>query len=801
MAGASSQFAPNTVFDSLFSFEAGMNAGENALLLQKNQLAFASNLTVRGTFAHPRSPRNRYSFDLTAAPELQAALLNHSFLFQGYCYYKPDSGPETLMASITGRLYQFIPNVTTLVATVIDVTGANPQSPIATQCWLWQAENFVFWNDGINLPVFFDGTNTRRSRGNTGIQPPNYLTAQQLLVLSPGQTAAIPFVQFVGNSGVATLQLTQNFTGLNGDNIVFPGIPGLFGQVTAGAGTSSITVNLTVPVKPFLIGSGALILDTTAAPSDFTLASDTVIPNGYQVGTSTSAVNLTGNYTGLNGDFVTISNGSTLAISGTVTAGAGTPNLTITLLPPVTLAPDIYNGAPITLAAGSKLNISTPPSAAAQFPVGRMGAYGKGRVWMSLADGQQFIAGDIVGGPSGTKSLNYRDSILNITENSYLVGGGTFRVPGSIGDIRAMIFEAELDVSLGQGPLQVYTPTHVFSCQAPVDRLTWQSLTNPILTETVIANGGLGQNSTFLVNSDTYYRAVDGWRSLILARRDFEKWNNTPISNEVDRILAQDNQALLPWGTGCFFDNRAVMSIAPISTANGVYHHGLVVINTDLITTIRGKDNQDPAYDGVWPGQNVMGILTGQFALVQRCFQFVYNTVQATLELWELLPSAAADVANNPRALSGDNNSTDAIQWWFESPSLQFGESIENRTYKGLTNGEIHVDNLVGRVDFAVFWKPDQYPCWVPWHNWSECAQKNTGASTDNTKPQFRPRMGLGTPSSVPCDPSTKRPLREGYTFQIKVVITGQCEFIGFRCAAVVLPEPTFAPPACSILC
>lgn len=800
MAGASNQFSPNTVFDSLFSFEAGMNAGENALLLQKNELAFASNLTVRGTFAHPRSPRNRYTLDLTAAPQLATEISTKTFLFQGYCYYQPDSGNATVMASITGRLYQFIPNFVTKVATVIDVTGANPQSPTATQCWLFQAENFVIWNDGINLPVFFDGTNTRRSRGNTGVQPPNYLLADQLLVLSPGQTAGIPFVQFAGLSGPATLKLTQNFVGLVGDNLVFPGVPGLFATVTSGVGTTSIGVNLTVPLKPFLIGSGTLVLDTTAAPTDFTLAADTVIPNGYQVGTSTSTVNLTANYTGLNGDFVTISNGSTLAISGTVTAGAGTPTLTITLLPPVTLAPDIYNGTPITLRAGSKLNISTPPNAPAQFPVGRMGAYGKGRIWMSLADGQQFMAGDIVGGPSGTKSLDYRDAILNITENAYLVGGGKFRVPGSIGDIRAMIFEAELDVSLGQGPLQVYTPTHVFSCQAPVDRLTWQSLTNPILTETVIANGGLGQNSTFLVNSDTYYRAVDGWRSLILARRDFEKWNNTPISHEVDRILAQDNQALLPWGTGCFFDNRAVMSIAPVSTANGVYHQGMVVINTDLITTIRGKNDQDPAYDGVWPGQNVMGIITGQFSLVQRCFQFVFNTVQTSLELWELLTSAAADVTNNPNPVVGDNG-TDAIQWWFESPSLQFRESIENRTYKGLINGEIHVDNLVGRVDFQVFWKPDQYPCWIPWHSWSECARQNTGASTDNTKPQFRPRMGLGTPSKRFCDPSTNRPLAEGYTFQIKVVVTGQCEFIGFRCAAVVLPEPTFAAPACSVLC
>lgn len=700
------------------------------------------------------------------------------------------------MASISGRLYQFIPNVVTRIATVIDRTGTNSQSPIATQCWLWQAENYVFWNDGINLPVFFDGTTTVRSRGNTGIQPPNYLLSDQLLVLSPGQTSSIPFVQFVGLTGVATLHLTQNFTGSNGDNFVFPGIPGLFGQVTAGAGTQTITVNLTVPVKPFLIGSGSLLLDTTAAPNDFTLASPTTIPNGYVVGTSTSAVTLTGNYTGANGDFVTISSGSTLAINGTITAGAGTPNLTIQLLPPVTLAPDIYNGTAITLAAGSKLIKSTPANAPAQFPPGRMGAYGRGRVWMSLADGEQFIAGDIVGGPSGTKALNFRDAILNVTENNFLVGGGTFRVPGSIGDIRAMIFIAELDTSLGQGPLMVLTPTHVFSCQAPVDRLTWQSLTNPILTETIISNGGLGQNSTFLVNSDTYYRAVDGWRSLILASREFKTWNNTPISHEIDRILAQDNQSLLPWGTGGFFDNRILMSVAPVSTANGVYHQGIVVINTDLVTTIREK--KDPAFDGVWPGMNVMGVMVGQFSLVQRCFQFIYNTVQTNLELWELLPESACDVQNAPQTAIVGDNGTQAIQWWFETGSL-FKEEPAERTFKSLENGEIMIDKLVGRVDFQAFYKPDQYPCWIPWLAWSECAVASSGGN--NIKPQFRPRMGLGTPSKNNCDPSTNRPLPHCYSFQFKLVITGQCEFVGARFMAVTIAEPTFAPPACNAVC
>lgn len=124
----------------------------------------------------------------------------------------------------------------------------------------------------------------------------------------------------------------------------------------------------------------------------------------------------------------------------------------------------------------------------AELPPGRMGAYGLGRTWLCLTDGRSFIAGDLVGGASGTPTYNFRDAVLNVTENDYIVGGGAFIIPEGVGSITAMCFIANLNLQLGQGPLMVFTHNSVYSCQAPVDRLTWQSLTNPILTQALIAN-------------------------------------------------------------------------------------------------------------------------------------------------------------------------------------------------------------------------------------------------------------------------------------------------------------------------
>ena len=679
-----------------------MNSGVSPLLLQKNQLAWASNATTRGNLLHPRPVRRILALQFPS-PAVQTAVTTG--LFQGYVYYKPDLGPETLVASISGRLYQFIPIGTT--ATVADITGTNPQSATALQAWLIQAENYVIWTDGVNLPVFFDGTNTARSNGTPPPPPPAAIYKSTALFTIPG-----------------------NYNGFS--------------------------------VPP---------------PAPITIA-------------------LNSNFLGPNGDTIGVNLGSSTPLTGIVVSGTGTTNIGVTFY--------IQNNNPpfnINVPTGAVVQDTTFPNPPVfQFPIGRQTAYVRNRIWMALADGLQYMAGDIVGGPSGTKALGFRDAILNITENQFLVGGGTFRVPGSIGAITAMIGTAQIDVSLGQGPLMVFTATHVFSCNAPVDRLTWQSLTNPLVTEPAIGNGALGQYSTFLTNSDTIYRSPDGIRSLILAAQDFNLWIRTPISREVARILSFDNAALLAFGSGCFFDNRILMTAAPVATASqGVYHQALVALNTDLISTVREKES--PAYDGAWPGLNIMGITTGLFALVQRCYTFVFNPVLSVLELWELMPEASSSVENNPNPPLVGDSGTDAITWWFESPVLFKEQTPAQRAFKRLDNGEISVDKLVGRVDFQVFYKPDQYPCWTLWRAWSQCGIQNTGQPTDNSKPGFVPRVGLGTPSGDPCDYFTNRPMREGFNFQVKVVITGQCEFIGARFEALVIPMPKYAPPICAPVC
>lgn len=425
-----------------------------------------------------------------------------------------------------------------------------------------------------------------------------------------------------------------------------------------------------------------------------------------------------------------------------------------------------------------------------QLPPGRMGAYGMGRNWECLPDGKQFVASDIVGSSSGTQAENYRDAVLNVTENIFLAGGGNFTVPGSVGDIMAMRFVATLDASLGQGALQIVTPTTIFSCNAPVDRTTWQDMTNPILTESLISNGGKGQNSTVLANGDLLFRSIDGIRSLILARRDFDTWGNTPVSFEVDDILSQDDPGLLRYGSAIVFDNRLLMTTHAIQHAQGVYWQGLVPLNFDPVSSLRGK--LPSVYDsGIWSGLNVLQLVLGQFNDVERGFAFVLNTTTGAtkIELWELMKSGIAD---------NDGANDIPIVWGFTSASLKFGqEDPRARQLLKLQDGEIYIEDLIGTVEFDAGYFPDQYPCRVPWLRWQECQTSDAS----NSKPGFRPRIGLGEPSGLPCDVSNNRPLREFYTFQFDLMIKGHCVFLGARFKAVTQPQSEFSKPSCAVIC
>lgn len=413
-----------------------------------------------------------------------------------------------------------------------------------------------------------------------------------------------------------------------------------------------------------------------------------------------------------------------------------------------------------------------------ELPPGRQLTYGQNRITQAQPNGISFIVGDQVGGPSGSPFYQFRDAVLKVSENDLLANGGFFPVPSNLGQISAICVTSQLDASLGQGPVMVVCPGGVFSCNLPSDRTIWNTLTTPIVADSLIGFGGLSQNSTIVVNGDLMFRAVDGIRSLIMARREFWSWGNAPISFEMNRIIAQDTVTLLPYVSAVQFDNRMLMSCAPLNGPQGVYSQGLIALNFDPVSTLQGKGAS--VYDGLWTGLNVLQMIEGQFNGVHRCFAFTYSTTEKTIQLYEILKGSQGNYDNGDKP----------ITWSFETPVLYRDPNTKGYyDLCSLEDGEFYVRDVVPgtQIDFKVEFRPDFSACWFPWHEFPYCNAPGSNA------PIYGDRLGLGKPYTMLPNKVNYSNANFAHWFQLRFTINGHCTIMGMHISAARQPESRYA--------
>lgn len=429
-------------------------------------------------------------------------------------------------------------------------------------------------------------------------------------------------------------------------------------------------------------------------------------------------------------------------------------------------APWIYNGATTvrsdTVGAGGK----------AQVPTGKAMCYAQGRLHVSYASGRAFVIGDIVGGDSGTAAFDFKDSVLYFTENDVINGGGSFSVPINAGLLTAFRPVAQIDTSMGQGPTQVFTTNAIFSLNLPTDRTTWQDVNFPIGTVSNVANGATSDRCTPNVNGDIWFRAPDGVRAFMVARRDFQAaWVNAPLSHEVERAISRDDEGLLGYASAALFDGRLLLTTQPYKVwDHGVVHTGLLQLDFEPVTSLSER-NPLPTWLGLVTGLRVLQIVSGNMNGVPRCFIFALNS-DDKIELWEVQRKATSDRTETESV---------PIQWSFETaafvPAIQ-GEELPGRELWSLDGGRLYVDEIEGDVTFALQWKPDQDPCWHDWHTWSVCADVSPCPAQDDCgcpgRPQYRKYFNLPEPRDG-CSAAVDQPYHIGREFQVRAVITGRC--------------------------
>jgi hypothetical protein len=661
-------------------------------------------------------------------------------LFNGAYMYEPPGEFPYIVSSIGGRIWRT--RVDTDNSTD-EITQGLP-NPNIDLGFMVQGEQFLVIQAGdfTTLPLFWDGTTMRRSRGST--------TA--FGVASVAFTAPT-----IGQPVLITL--TAPYSGGTGDRFIVNGQ--IYQQVDVAdtallQNNGDTNVGSTYPAGTQIFrNDGVTLLTTVTAPF--------VVPiNGLA-----------------NAVPVPVDPAFTEALQSVCVAGQSSPfPIPDWVINPPTLPPpganQIYainitdSAVPATVNAIGSTLYSIPELPAA----GPMDYY-MGRLWE--ANGRDYLAGDIVGGPSGTASYNLKDSILKITENLYLTSGGVFTVPTMAGNIRALKHPANLDTALGEGQLLPMTRRNVYSVNVVPTRAEWVLLKEPIQRVAQINFGTTSDRSVVAVNGDLYYQSVDGVRSLLQAIRNFGSGpGNTPISHEVQRATSQNDRSLLRFGTGIAFDNRLLESCLPFQTPVGVAHRAILSLNFDLLNSIGEKLPQ--AWEGAWEGLNILQMLKGDFGGRQRAFAFVWSEEHQAIELWELTSDAAQD-----RGVEGENR----VRWSFETPAFTWGDPFQ---FKQLDTMELWVDRLIGKVEFTVEFRPGQYPCWQFWHHWEECASRNTCELPNPLLPcdypeqpylpQYRIPMVLPTPPRG-CNDNVNRPMDIDGQFQFRITIKGNCRVRG----------------------
>lgn len=407
----------------------------------------------------------------------------------------------------------------------------------------------------------------------------------------------------------------------------------------------------------------------------------------------------------------------------------------------------IFDGANSRRAEPALLEVPTGTAMVYNEEIGRL---------VVAVPGNQIAFGDVFDGSNPA-------SILKFEEETILDDGGRFRIPLKFGKVTAMAMTANLDRSNGQGPMIVFAQRGISSFNLPANRDIWTSLTYPTQVNMPIRYSATSQETVQLVNADLYFRAPDGFRSLMWALKEFQSPGNVPLSSEMNRILAEDDKELLDRASTMVFDNRLIFTAEPTPSDNGIYHRSLVAMDFDQISRIGLK--APPVYEGSWTSVKVTKLLSGTFN-VERAFMFSLNAATLENELWELHTETGFDESLTAQV---------RIQSAIELRALDANRPLE---LKELADLDVWLDQVVGEVVLVSQYKPDDYQCWFNIGS-KELCQTFENCEEEECKALqvfedgYRTRISFGQPPDQDEEVDNK-PARAGYQHQIRLAWKGQ---------------------------
>lgn len=246
-----------------------------------------------------------------------------------------------------------------------------------------------------------------------------------------------------------------------------------------------------------------------------------------------------------------------------------------------------------------------------EVPTSCLGTYVQGRLHVSL--GQQWTSGDPTGNTAAIEPPITFEEVYSPDGAAFFEQ--IFSLPNNSAnqEITYMGYLQLADTSTGFGPLLLGTKNSLYTCDVTLPRSSWEA-GNRFCRILLYNSGPAGPRAGVNVNSDFMFIDNDCFvRSLSDSSQDQGRWNNTPISREVQCWLEDCERGLSDLSVITYYKNRVYITARPYRTpaidlsgcqVADYANCGMVVLELDNASGLLQEAR--PAWAGLWTGINPM---------------------------------------------------------------------------------------------------------------------------------------------------------------------------------------------------
>lgn len=354
---------------------------------------------------------------------------------------------------------------------------------------------------------------------------------------------------------------------------------------------------------------------------------------------------------------------------------------------------------PVILDGDALYSYSVSISDHLKVPKGAGMAYVHGRIFVSVCyiyDNSAwtdnlgfngFVAGDISKGYD-------RDAHLMFTEEEYLNEGGRIEVPAEFGEITWIGYQKNIPSGTGLGSLVVMSERGCSGYQINAPRSQWKDI--DLGQVFFYDSGSLSPGAVVWNNADVLYRSESAVRSLVgtTEKSQSASLDTSPISGEIDNLLALDDDESLELVSMAIHDSRLFVACAP--NESGSAFQALAVCDFLPASSIRGA--AAPSWESVWTGFEILQVGVGRYGSEVRSGLLVLDS---SLNLFLLDRSLSVDS-------SGAANTTPECV--LVTKSYSFGDPF---AVKEVGYVDLWLGSVLSDLEARVYYRPHGYPNWI----------------------------------------------------------------------------------------